>query len=269
MPQSNPSALGVILQNKRLALQPADVGLPQVRSRRAPGLRREEVAVLSGVSQRWLTALELEQDRLTLKRFDALQRVLHTLRFAPEEQEQLLQLAGWQAQVTADLPKAEQLAGVQAVLDGIKHPAYAIDPLWERLCWNRAAAGLFSHWLGAQSRYANLWDYILFDPHSRVFVHRWSRVVPQWVGVFRHDVAAYPQQARLAAFVAHKCQNSPMFARYWAAATPGRDHLADRYQFKHPHKGSKTYQPVTFALPESLPGTLVVWLPEKKPLDKV
>ena len=263
---SSPASLGTLLQSKRLALRPADVGLPQVSARRTVGLRREEVAVLSGVSQRWLAALE--QDKLTLKRFDALKRVLHTLRFSPAEQEQLLRQAGWRATATAAAPKAEQLASVQAVLDGMKYPAYAIDPLWERLCWNQAAAGLFSHWLGEQSRYANLWDYLLFDPHSRVFVHRWSRVVAQWVNVFRHDVATHSEPARVAAFVAHKCENSPIFARYWATPAPGSDHLAARYQFKHPHKGQKTYQPVTLALPESLPGTLVVWLPEKKPLDK-
>ena len=98
----NLKQLGEVVKQQRLALQAADVGLPEINSRRS-GLSQQEVAVLSGVSTRWLA--RLEHGQFKEGDTDHLRRVLNTLCFNAEEQDILLRQAGWQPESWGDVPQ--------------------------------------------------------------------------------------------------------------------------------------------------------------------
>src|SRR4051794_35879473 len=120
--------LADFLGSRRRQLAPAAVGLPAGTNRRTPGLRREEVALLAGVSHTWYTWLEQGRDiRPSRQVVDALAR---TLQLSPAEHEYVLRLTGHGG--TAPAGAAEGMpAHVQRLLDALgPSPAYAITAGW-------------------------------------------------------------------------------------------------------------------------------------------
>ena len=114
------------MKPKRAALRPEDFGLSASGRRRTPGLRREELAQVSGVGVTWYTWLEQGRDiRVSA---ELLQRLSRTLRLSPHDAVYLYSLAD---QAPADIHADSQnvIEGLQAVLDGYASgPAFAIDP---------------------------------------------------------------------------------------------------------------------------------------------
>jgi transcriptional regulator with XRE-family HTH domain len=135
--------LGAFLRARRATLRPQDVGLARgVNLRRTPGLRREEVAQLAGISASWYTRLEQGKDvQLSAK---ALAHVAGALQLTPAQREYVVTLAqgdplGVQA---ARAPSVS--ATLQDVLDvQSDHPAYLIDAALNLLAWNQAAIRVF------------------------------------------------------------------------------------------------------------------------------
>src|SRR5262249_21126951 len=126
--------LGEFLRARREALQPAEVGLPTGSRRRTPGLRREEVALLAGVSVTWYTWLE-QGRRINASR-DVLLALARALKLDDAGRAHLLALASGDS--------AEPLERVVEVPDAITRliasmepaPAYVLGPRWEIVAWN-------------------------------------------------------------------------------------------------------------------------------------
>src|SRR5690606_22138345 len=125
----------------RLArLSPGDVGLPPGRRRRTPGLRREEVAALAGVSTEWYKWLE--QARAVRPSMETMRRIAEALRCEPGETRHLLTLAGYgephvPAVAEGEAVVSEHLMRMLAELDPC--PAWVHGERWDFLAWNRAA----------------------------------------------------------------------------------------------------------------------------------
>ena len=258
----NPAdTLGALLRQQRQTLSRQDVGLPETGKRRAPGLTLAEVAVLAGVSTRWLA--QLEQDRLTLHEYDALKRLLNTLQLSRKEQSTWLKLAGWQPQTLADLPPKARRRQLQQATDAIRQPAYVLDHLWNPVCHNSAASQLFSHWLGKQAHHSNLLDYLLLDPHSRVFIGDWHTQMPKVLQHFLRHIEPYRDNDTVAAFIQSRCELSPLFAQH--CRRPSRK-SASRPMLMHFHpsgKPAQICQRLTLHIADSPAWQLVMWLPEK------
>ena len=180
--------LGETIRQQRLSLQPQDVGLPAAGRRRG-GLSQQEVAVLSGVSTRWLA--RLEQGQFKAADTELFRRVLNILCFSTQEQERLLRQAGWQPEYWSEVSQQQLQNHLQKLLDGMDYPAYVVDHLWNRVRWNKPAARLFTHWLGKQVQYTNFIDYLLLDPHSRLFILHWEKHVVLWLGRFFNKIQPY------------------------------------------------------------------------------
>lgn len=144
-------ALGDFLRAQRERLTPAEAGLGSGGRRRTPGLRREEVAQLSGVSATWYTWIE--QGREVSASATALARLAEALRLSPAERAYLFELAG-KRDPEADEPAAtaEPPVDLQTVVDMIGCPAYAMDRLGTARAWNKQAAHLFVGWLDKKPR---------------------------------------------------------------------------------------------------------------------
>ncbi len=256
-------SLGMYLKEKRLELQPKDVGLPEVHGRRTEGLKQEEVAVLSGVSVSWLRSLE--NDRLALKVFDGLERVLETLQFDAKASKQLLLLAGWKPEPKHAVSTKVVLDQLQRVVDQNKYPTVVISASWKRLCWNKSAEQLFCHWLGKQSLHDNLMDYMLFDPQSRQFFVHWEQEIEAWIKAFYHSVISHCHYQKIQQEIEERLKLSTIFATHWPdeiidgfACIPMKAHW-----FMHPTKGNKAFQPLSMTVNHQENWQMLCWVPEK------
>src|SRR6201994_3976327 len=134
------SELGDFLRSRREKLSPKSMGLPSVRRRRTPGLRREEVAELAGIGVDWY--IRLEQGRTvspSVSTIDALARALRLGKAEHRHLKALTQNTDRRAFVRETVPPA-----VRRTVEGLNLPAYVTGRRWDILCWNAAAEDIFA-----------------------------------------------------------------------------------------------------------------------------
>ncbi len=232
------AALADFLRRRREALRPADVGLPEGPRRRAPGLRREEVAQLAIMSADYYT--RLEQQRGPQPSVQMLAALARALRLSTDERDYLYRVAGHDApdRVGASDHVAPAL---MRVLDRLSDtPALVLSDLGETLVQNRLAAAL----LGDHSRYTGLqrsgvyrWFTGDADERARYPRDDWERQARSQVSALRAAHAMAGPQSRAGALVRALLRHSPEFAELW-----GRHEVARRFEdhkvLIHPEVGA-------------------------------
>ncbi|MEU1816948.1 helix-turn-helix transcriptional regulator [Streptomyces roseifaciens] len=164
--------LGAFLRSRRERITPDEVGLPHTGRRRTPGLRREELAVLAGISVTWYTYLEQGRDiRASDQVLDALASALQLNR---HERAHLFQLAG-HAPVT-ETEEPEPLPAEAAVVPLLlqPHPAYIISGNYDVLSCNQAADELFRNLTAVTDRPVNIARWVFFEPAARDVLVDWE-----------------------------------------------------------------------------------------------
>jgi transcriptional regulator with XRE-family HTH domain len=144
------SKLGAFVRAHRERIAPDSIGLPLGDRRRTPGLRREKLAALCGVSATWITWLE--QGRPVSASAKTLARLATALRLSEAERSYLFKLGDKvdpEARIK-DLTDAKARE-VSKLVGVIKSPAYVLDRQWNAVAWTSDAAQLFSTWLGSES----------------------------------------------------------------------------------------------------------------------
>ncbi|MFE9674479.1 helix-turn-helix transcriptional regulator [Streptomyces sp. NPDC006259] len=181
-PAPGPSQeLGAFLRAHRELLKPADVGLTATVRRRTPGLRREEVASLSGVGLAWYTWLE--QGRVTASR-QVLTSVARALRLDAAGLRHAMRLAGYH-EPAADGPEPDGLAAtVRPVLDSWPtSPAVLLDRHFDLLAWNAPWSALWGTPESVPVDRRNLMWLMVADPRLRTVLHDWE---PLAMNIFQH-----------------------------------------------------------------------------------
>ncbi len=231
--------LGGALRAWRERLTTHDVGLPSFGSRRTPGLRREEVAGLAGVSVDYL--VRLEQGRARHPSAQVAGALARALRLDDTEREHLFHLAGL-ADPRSGLVPERITPGVQRLLDRFGDaPVSVLDAAWNLLAWNPLWAALMGDPSSWHGRNRNLvW---------RAFTDRPGRIVltdaehEQWrsglVADLRLVAARYPDDPPLTALVGELNRTSEDFAALWATGGVGIQ-AAARKTFLHPDVGHLT-----------------------------
>lgn len=233
--------LGAFLRTHRERLTPADAGLQGGPARRrTPGLRREEVAHLCGLSPTWYTWIEQGRDVSVSP--TALARMAEALRLTTAERAYLFELARRRdpaaGSALADAPVPALLAAVESVTA----PAYVLDRLWQACAWNGPAARLFTGWLGGPDR--NLLRYVFLDPAAPDFIDDWENRARRLLAEFRADTGRRPDDPDLRDLAEELRRRSPLFARFWD------DHSVLEREggvrtFNHPADGLLRYEQVT------------------------
>jgi transcriptional regulator with XRE-family HTH domain len=247
--------LGAFLRARRERLTPAAAGIHGGPARRrTPGLRREEVAQLAGLSPTWYTWLE--QGRDVSMAPPALARVADALHLTAAERSYFFELTRKRDPDAPDGEHGVQLGPLATALDSITAPAYLLDRSWRAAGWNAAAWHLFTQWLGGPE--PNLLRYVFLDPSAREFIRDWDTRARRLVAEFRADTARITTDAELAALVADLCRASARFAELWS------DHgvLAREggaREFNHPDDGVLRYRQVTL-IPAASSGYKLVML---------
>ena len=259
--------LGAFLRIRRGALQPEDVGLPKRSKRRlTPGLRREEVAELAGISVSWYTRLEQGKDVQLSAR--AVRGIAAALKLSTAERDYLFTLArGGTIDVQASPPAPRTPAvstTLQAVLDAQgERPAYVVDPCLNLLAWNRAANDVFGSGSGFVADFddlpeqeRNLLWLIFTDEARRLFVH-WERHARLLLAQFRDASRHLVGDPWIGGLVERLSQRSPEFAQWWSR------HDVERVQeiektIDHPRVGLLALRQTVLQVVDDSPGLFLV-----------
>jgi transcriptional regulator with XRE-family HTH domain len=225
------SALAAFLRAQRARLRPADVGLPEGSGRRrTPGLRREEVAQLSGVGVTWYTWLEQGRDiTASAQVVDALARALL---LTPDQHRHLRDLAGL-PEPERETPVEDVLLRLQRLVDALTPNAACIyDVHFDYLVWNTSYARVRYDPGKLPSDRRNLAWMTFTDPENRARLARWEPAARSVISQFRMAAGQRPDDPRFAELVAALTEASPEFKAWWAEypiryfrpATVGIDH---------------------------------------------
>ncbi|MEU6003685.1 helix-turn-helix transcriptional regulator [Streptomyces sp. NPDC047197] len=207
--------LAVFLRSRRERLDPHDFGLPSRRqARRTPGLRREEVAELAGVSVDYV--VRLEQGRGLRPSADVVDALARALRLAPEERAYLFNLAQ-QRPRNADKPAVAAAAPLaRLVADLSPLPAMLMNHRYDILAWNGEMARLLLDFDTLPPARRNAMWLCLMHPEMREFYVDRERVVREGIAHLRAAWAAHPQDRALTDLINEFTARDEDFARLWA-----------------------------------------------------
>jgi transcriptional regulator with XRE-family HTH domain len=215
---SSAKNIGHFLQTRRARLNPIDVGMPRARRRRTPGLRREEVAVLAGVSVSWYTWLE--QGRNINISSDVLASIGRALQLDDGELRYLFRLAGFSSQTqvlrlpfsTAAPMDTAELREMQALIDGWSpNPAFLQDRYWNVLAANEAAIMKLNMQPGLQNL---LEDVFIFEGYPSRYPQG-TNLGRRYAARLRVDVSEHPQDEQMSSLVDGLAANSANFQKVW------------------------------------------------------
>jgi transcriptional regulator with XRE-family HTH domain len=208
--------LAAFLRARRANIKPTDVGLPEgIKRRRTPGLRREELAQLSGVGLTWYTWLEQARDIPASPQ--VVQALASALRLDDDERRHLFTLAGLPVRLPAAEP-GQAPPTVQRMLDSLMpNPAYVIDQRFDIVAWNAAQAGLWLDPGRVPPADRNLVWLMFHDPAVRTLLEDWSGTARTVVAQFRAAAGQFPDDPRFEELSARLSEHSAEFAQWWNA----------------------------------------------------
>jgi transcriptional regulator with XRE-family HTH domain len=227
------------LTSRRARITPEQAGLTSYGSRRVPGLRREEVAVLAGVSAPYYT--RLERGDMSGVSESVLEALARALELDDAERAHLFDLAR-AAQPTAARPRrrhAEQRVRpeVQWSLDTITGAAAFVgNERLDLLAANQLGRALFSELYAAPARPVNTARFVFLDPRAEAFFGDWDRVAAESVAILRSAAGRDPYNRDLSDLVGELATQSETFRTRWAAHNV-RFHNTGVKQLNHPVVG--------------------------------
>ncbi|WP_328674640.1 helix-turn-helix transcriptional regulator [Streptomyces sp. NBC_00322] len=226
--------LADFLRARRGQLSPREVGIEPGPRRRTPGLRREEVAQLSGVSVTWYTWLEQARD-ITVSG-QVLDSLARALQLNPAEKLYMYTLADKQGvvrQETADAPNAQ----LQRLVDALNpNPTYLIGPSWDLLAWNAAEAGLIGDPARLAGHERNIIRMVFTDPETRRLLADWRAQASGLLAQFRADAVRNLGDPRFEQLSSELYAVSAEFRELWDEHRVA-DFGSARWEFDHPRLG--------------------------------
>ena len=205
--------LAQFLRNRRARIAPADVGLPPGLRRRTPGLRRQEVAQLAGMSVDYY--IRLEQARGPHPSRQVLSALARALMLTADERDYLFRVAGESPPPVAG-PSREITPGIRYLLDSMPTtPAYVVDAAYNVLAWNQLA----THFIGDLARQPDRnmirWTFRRPAEHAAWSDADFVRFTKATVADLRANYARYPGDPEIESLVTEMLALSPEFAQMW------------------------------------------------------
>ena len=239
------------LTARRARITPDQVGLPDYGARRVPGLRREEVAVLAGVSVPYYT--RIERGDMSGASESVLQALARALQLDDAERAHLFDLAR-AAQPRVAPPRRrrardEVRPSVQHILDAITGAAaFVRNGRLDILAANALGLALYSEMFASAGPPANSARFIFFDPRSQDFYADWDKAANDTVAVLRAEAGRDPYDRGLSDLVGELSTRSDAFRTRWARHDV-RQHITGIKHFHHPVVGdvSLTYDRLELA----------------------
>jgi transcriptional regulator with XRE-family HTH domain len=202
--------LGTYLKARRAHVTPEEADLPRGGTRRVPGLRREEVASLAGLSVDYYT--RLEQGREQHPSASVLNALARALRLGPDAQRYLFAIATSGPQVQRRTKVSSTL--VELITEWTDHPAVVMDDLHNVIANNHLGRALYA----GHEHSDNLARLIFLDPDGRTFFRDWNKSASATVASIRAAASHDPGNSELLALVGELTVRSEEFSKRWAKA---------------------------------------------------
>jgi transcriptional regulator with XRE-family HTH domain len=246
------SGLGEFLRSRRGEVRPDDVGLPTGRVRRVPGLRREEVALLAGVSVDYY--VRLEQGRERSPSAQVLDALADALRLDDDARQHVFRLAGLAPRPVAARPEQVSPHLLQLMDGWPDNPALVLSRSYDVLARNRLGRVLFDPFTWSDNLLLNMFR----DPAARAFYADWRYAAVNTVAGFRLATGSVPDDPRTLAIVEELHASSPEFREIWTH-NQARGKSAEVKTFVHRDVGRVTLRMQTFDIREAPGQQLVVY----------
>ncbi|GAA4968527.1 helix-turn-helix transcriptional regulator [Yinghuangia aomiensis] len=244
-PMAPGTELGKYLRARRALVRPEDVGLPAGAGiRRTPGLRREELATLAGVSVDYYT--RLERGRETNPSPAVVDAISRALGLCGDARSRLHELADLASGRTSETPAGTAAGGagpgdsVLRILEALRPlPAYVVNRYSYLLAANPPGRRLLPGLWDLPPEQRNMTRYLFLHPVGRVLYHPWEETVAASVAHLRAIGGADQDSPELTALVGELLLKSPDFARIWERYEV-HERRGGTKSFRHPKVGEMT-----------------------------
>ncbi|MGD6749905.1 helix-turn-helix transcriptional regulator [Streptomyces sp. BH105] len=227
--------LAAFLRARRERLDPSALGLPSRRhTRRTPGLRREEVAELAGVSVDYV--VRLEQARGLRPSADVVEALAGALRLSPVERAYLFDLAQQRPRTAGEPAGAAAPSLARLVADLSPLPAMLMNHRFDILAWNPEMASVLLDFDTLPPERRNAMWLCLMHPRIREFYVDRERVLREGVAHLRSAWATHPEDRALSDLIAELLSGNEEFARLWGEREIRVGGRGDK-QMRHPGAG--------------------------------
>ncbi|MFI5709137.1 helix-turn-helix domain-containing protein [Kribbella sp. NPDC051620] len=249
------------LSSRRARITPERAGLPAYGgNRRVKGLRREEVALLAGVSVDYY--IRLERGNLSGASESVLESVSRALQLDEAEQSHLFALARESTATPARRRRSTTQAvkpAIQQILDAITDaPAWIRNDRHDMLAANRMASALYAPMLADPRRPANTARFVYLDPASKDFFPHWDRTADDIAAILRSHAGRNPHDKALTELIGELSTRSEDFRTRWATHNV-RFHRTGKKQLHHPVVGPLDLDFEAMEFPSSPGLTLLVY----------
>ncbi|CAM5250574.1 transcriptional regulator [Streptomyces spiroverticillatus] len=254
--------LGAFLRSRRERLAPAEVGLPGSPRRRTPGLRRQEVAELAGVSSSWYAWLEQGRVRTSEQ---VLRSVARALRLSADETAHVLSFVEHDG--PAERPPGWVSRNLLSLVESLApNPAAVLDPHWDLIAWNSGYASLLTDMARLAPKQRNLLWLVFHWAPARTLLADWESEARSLLGQFRARAARHPEDARYAE-VTEELLTDPDARRWYRDRETSAFHPAVRH-FRHPDAGDLRLRYVKLAAVDEPGHHLLAYLPDDRATEE-
>jgi transcriptional regulator with XRE-family HTH domain len=254
--------LGAFLRARRGRLQPADVGLPvdsEPGRRRTPGLRREEVAELSGVGLTWYTWLE--QGRDIPASAQVVEALARALRLSADDHRHLRDLAGLTPPSPSAAVEAETRDRLQRLVDAVSPVIASVyDVHFDYLAWNTPYRRIRHDPETLPAGRRNMLWMMFTDAENRARMTTWDRAARAVLSQFRAAAGRCPDDPRFAELVTALTEVSPQFRDWWDEY-PVRYFRPAQIRIAHPQAGRITLEMFQLRLEDEPAHLMVIQVP--------
>jgi len=250
------------LKAVRGRISPIDAGLPAGERRRAKGLRREEVATLSGMSVTWYTWFE--QGRDVKLSAPMLERLGRTLRLNAHEREFLFALAQHRPPPLSQVGEQAILPSTQHLMDSLSIPALVILDDWTVVGWNWLVGRTFRNYEGLAASDRNLFKILTLQERYQQDPTRYRDMVKHLTARFKWDYSRTANPAGFDVLIAEMLERSEVFRECWSESEIV-GHSEDIHTVDVPEVGDITFHNTSYAI-EASPGQRLILF---APMDEV
>jgi transcriptional regulator with XRE-family HTH domain len=242
------------LRSCRARIKPSDLGLPVPQRKRTDGLRREDVAALSGVSVSWYTWLEQGRDMRVSD--DVLERICQTFRLSEDERVYLFSLVQHRPPRLPRDARFEAPPEIVRMIQRMGAPAMIMNLRWDVLAWNRLMAVLFRDYGATAPAERNLVHLLFTQPSNYDEPEEFEKMARRVLAKLRVDHSKSEDDPKFEAMIRRLNTSSPVFRRLWRAPEINVKSYGI-HRFRHPRHGELTFEHTSY-VPDGHPAMRVI-----------
>ncbi|WP_250037514.1 helix-turn-helix transcriptional regulator [Paractinoplanes maris] len=255
-----PNLLGAFLRARRELISPEVAGVPVTGVRRTPGLRREEVAMLAGISADYYLRLERGRDRHPSAQ--VLESLARVLRLDDDTRDHLLGLASERPRRARPRRREIVPPSTAALVTMLPLPAFVEGRYMDVLVANALATALSPRLVAGNNRLRD----VLLDPGEQALIPGWQQGAATMVAHLREAAGPDTDDPRLVELVGELSVASPLFRRLWARHDV-RHRGGAAVPFDHPVVGPMTLHREKLQVSDTVGMMLVIYHPEPATAD--